>query len=220
VTWQLDIPPANLLHPVKKDAAASEVPSLRELRKTLMRTRFETLKVSTFAVFLVAIVALAIHGSHIVSSENQFGANAEVAFQTLATTASTRTASVRGQTEAFALAIVHGTKPVQRPVTAGIAPAQSRLTHPKADTRAAQRIAQHVRISPELGSKPIARGTTSPVAQPPTSRLHDAASMLKSFLTPDAITAAIVSLLLYILFVVILIRRNGGLRAFSRRQAA
>ena len=104
VTWDLDVPPVNLLAPAKKTPPASEVPSLDKLRASLMGTRFELLKISTFAAFLLAFVGVAIHGSHLANPDNQFAANTGAAIKGMAKAVSNRTASLRGKTEALALA--------------------------------------------------------------------------------------------------------------------
>jgi hypothetical protein len=104
VTWELDIPPVNLLEPARKTPPASEVPTLDQLRASLLGTRFELLKISTFAAFLLAFVGVAIHGSHLANPDNQFAANTGAAIQGLAKALSNQTASLRGDTEALALA--------------------------------------------------------------------------------------------------------------------
>ncbi len=75
VSWDLDVPPATLLDPVSKTPSVSEAPTLAKLRASLIGTRFEVVKIATFAVFLLALVALAVHGSHLANPENQFVAN-------------------------------------------------------------------------------------------------------------------------------------------------
>jgi len=39
--------------------------------------------------------------------------------------------------------------------------------------------------------------------------------MLKNLVTPDSLAAGVVGLLFYSLFAVVLVRKKGGLRAFS-----
>jgi hypothetical protein len=94
----------------------------------LTRTRFEAVKVSTFAVFLLSIVALAVYRSHILSSENQFGANAAAALQTLAKTVSNQTAPIRGKTDAIARSIKHNVGVFKRPIRTDVARASVRFS--------------------------------------------------------------------------------------------
>jgi hypothetical protein len=104
VTWDLDIPPASLLEPVKKTPPVGDVPSLDKLRTSLMGTRFELLKISTFAAFLLAFVGVSIHGSNLTNPDNQFAANTGAAIKGLAKAVANQTASLRGKTEVLALA--------------------------------------------------------------------------------------------------------------------
>jgi hypothetical protein len=135
VTWDLDIPPKNLLDPPKVSPPPGEVPSIDKLRASLMGTRFELVKISTFAAFLLSFVAVAVHGSHLTNPDNPFAANTSAALKGLATTFSTRTASLRGKTEQLALEATHKAQialgqmpPPAQPVT--VAQAES-LTHGK-----------------------------------------------------------------------------------------
>jgi len=107
VTWDLDIPPENLLEPPKASPPPRDVPSIDKLRSSLMGTRFELLKISTFAAFLLSFVAVAVHGSHLTNPDNPFAANTSAALKALATSVSNQTASIRGKTEELALAATH-----------------------------------------------------------------------------------------------------------------
>ena len=107
VTWDLDIPPENLFKPVKRPPLPGDPPNIDKLRALLMGTRFELLKISTFAVFLLSFVAIAVHGSHLTNPDNPFAANTDAAFKDLASALSHRTVSLSGKTEAIALAATH-----------------------------------------------------------------------------------------------------------------
>jgi hypothetical protein len=109
VTWTLDVPPDTLLEPAKKAASrTTDIPSLDALRASLTGTRFELLKVSTFAAFLLAFVGIAIHGSQIANPDNQFAADANAALKGLVSAVSNATgatgASLRAKTENLRLA--------------------------------------------------------------------------------------------------------------------
>src|SRR5271166_2318060 len=107
VTWELDIPPESLLEPPKTAPPPGEVPSLDKLRASLMGTRFEVLKISAFAAFLLAFVGVAVHGSHLNNPDNPFVANTNAAFKGLAATVSSQAISIRGKTATLALAATH-----------------------------------------------------------------------------------------------------------------
>src|SRR5271166_1898075 len=117
VTWDLDIPSASLLDSARKTRPAVEVPSIKKLRTSLMGTRFELLKISTFATFLLTLVAIAIHGSRLSNPDDQFAANTGAAIEALASTVSNQTASLRGETEALALAATQKARAVMDHVT-------------------------------------------------------------------------------------------------------
>jgi hypothetical protein len=107
VTWELDVPPENLLDPIKQTPPPGDPPNIDKLRALLMGTRFELLKISTFAAFLLSFVAIAVHGSHLNNPDNPFVANTNAAFKDLAGAVSTRTVLLGGKTEALALAATH-----------------------------------------------------------------------------------------------------------------
>jgi len=107
VTWDLDIPPESLLEPAKQSPPIGDVPSLKKLRNSLMGTRFELLKISTFAAFLLGFVGVSIHGSHLSNPDNQFVANTGAAFRGFSTAVFDRTAALRDRTESLALAMAH-----------------------------------------------------------------------------------------------------------------
>ena len=134
VTWDLDIPPASLLEPAKKTLPAGGVPSLDKLRTSLMGTRFELLKISTFAAFLLGFVGVAIHGSHLANPDDQFAANTGAALSGIARTVSNQTASLRGKTEAIALAATEKARAIVQHAT-GIQPS-SPVMMAKADLHA------------------------------------------------------------------------------------
>ena len=83
------------------------MPSLKKLRNSLMGTRFELLKISTFAAFLLGFVGVSIHGSHLNNPDNAFVANTSAAFRGVTTAMTERAAGLRDRTEAVALAMVH-----------------------------------------------------------------------------------------------------------------
>jgi hypothetical protein len=107
VTWELDVPPENLLDPIKQTPPPGDPPNIDKLRALLMGTRFELLKISTFAAFLLSFVAIAVHGSHLNNPDNQFVATTNAAFKDLAGAVSNKTVLLGGKTEAFALAATH-----------------------------------------------------------------------------------------------------------------
>jgi hypothetical protein len=107
VTWDLDIPPESLLEPPPPAPPPRDVPSIDRLRASLMGTRFEFLKISAFAAFLLGFVGVAVHGSHLNNPDNPFVANTSAAFKGLAATVSNQTVSIRGETATLALAATH-----------------------------------------------------------------------------------------------------------------
>jgi len=107
VTWDLDIPPESLLAQTKPPPPIGEVPSLKKLRNSLMGTRFELLKISAFAAFLLGFVGVSIHGSHLNNPDNQFVANTGAAFRGLTTAVSDGAIAMRDKTETMALAMAH-----------------------------------------------------------------------------------------------------------------
>src|SRR5271170_5622366 len=104
VSWDLDIPPASLLAPEKKPAPTEEMPSLDKLRDSLTGYRFELLKISVFAAFLLAIVGIVIHGSHIASPDNQFATDTVAAMASLGRTISSQASSMRAKSDHLVLA--------------------------------------------------------------------------------------------------------------------
>jgi hypothetical protein len=118
VTWELDVPPDTLLEPAKKTppASSAEIPSIDALRSSLTGTRFELLKVSTFAAFLLAFVGVAVHGSQIANPDNQFVANTGAALKGLISAVSNATvataASLRAKSENLALAARSAIQPL------------------------------------------------------------------------------------------------------------
>jgi len=104
-----------------------------------MGTRFELLKISTFAAFLLGFVGVAIHGSHIASPDDQFAANTGAAFSGLAKAVSVHTASLRGEAEAIALAATQKVRAVVQHATGTSAP----VMMAKADLHAKHSLAHH-----------------------------------------------------------------------------
>ncbi|HLX36813.1 MAG TPA: hypothetical protein VKR29_03395, partial [Candidatus Binataceae bacterium] len=100
-------PPESLLEASKPAPPIGDVPSLKKLRNSLMGTRFELLKISTFAAFLLGFVGVSIHGSHLNNPDNAFVANTSAAFRGVTTAMTDRAAALRDRTEAVALAMVH-----------------------------------------------------------------------------------------------------------------
>jgi len=136
VTWDLDIPPESLLEPAKHSPPIGDVPSLRKLRSSLMGTRFELLKISTFAAFLLGFVGVSIHGSHLSNPDNQFVANTGAAFRGFTTAVSARTAALRDKTETLALVMAHKIAGDSAGAS-GVMIAKADLTHRHARHRAA-----------------------------------------------------------------------------------
>ncbi len=220
VTWELDIPPASLLQSASKTPVANEVPGIQKLRSSLMGSRFEMLKVSTFATCLLAFLGLAIHGSHLASSDNQFAANAAFTIETLATNVSRATVSVRGKSEALASAMVDKI----RSLAGHASPATSMRWAPPTITKSKPTADKHPGRVMSSHRQPRAASAT----HLNTASLHQAlatteapetAAPFKILLTPDSMAAGIMGLLLYVLFAVVLIRKRGGLRAFGDRPA-
>jgi hypothetical protein len=104
VTWDLDIPPESLLESPRPAPPPRDVPSIDRLRASLMGTRFEFLKISAFAAFLLGFVGVAVHGSQLNNPDNPLVANTSAAFKGLAATVSNQTVSIRGETATLALA--------------------------------------------------------------------------------------------------------------------
>ena len=300
VTWDLDIPPASLLEPAKNTPPASEVPSLAKLRASLMGTRFELLKISTFAAFLLAFVGVAIHGSHLANPDNQFAANAGSAIEGLLKAVSNQTASLCGKTEAVALAAAHkpqavvgharattstpsslvmiaqadvpavtqathmarvhhkahAVKPAQfdtvslpsrhghrgrhqhAPVVVAAAEAPARAPDPEwsgnlpdlpnfvtaESSKAGHRILDALSGLPHLRSKGASvmdsLGSHFDVTNPDSVAVRDhPSSIFENLFTPDSLVAGIAALLLYMIFVVVLVRIKGGLRAIGGSHA-
>jgi hypothetical protein len=306
VTWDLDIPPASLLESPKKTAPVGEVPSLNELRASLLGTRFEVLKISTFAAFLMAFVGVAIHGSHLTSPDNQFAANTGAAAKGLAKVVYDHAAAWRGKTEALALGAAHeastaaghaiqtaksgapssrlamaeakgsqvtraaDSAPVfhnkmhsaRQPATtsppthhshrwrrnarsivgigteAAGAPVQPRSGDPLSliDYVSAElsnfghRTFALMRGGIELSGLPDLRGNGEgalnslrshfDVTNPDSLALRNPASMLAALASPESLLAAMAALMVYMVFVVVLVRVRGGLRAVSGSQTA
>jgi len=109
VTWDLDVPPKTLLEPAKQPPIG-DVPSLKKLRNSLMGTRFELLKISAFAAFLLGFVGVSIHGSHLTNPDNPFVANTSAAFRGITSAISSRAIALRDKTETVALAMVETVK--------------------------------------------------------------------------------------------------------------
>ena len=107
VTWDLDVPPEDLLEQVKPPPLPGDPPNIDKLRALLTGTRFELLKISTFAVFLLSFVAIAVHGSHLNNPDNPFVANTDAAFKDLAGTVSHQTVALGDKTAALALTATH-----------------------------------------------------------------------------------------------------------------
>ena len=221
VTWELDVPPSGLLKRAARTPAVAEIPSLDQLRSSLMGTRLEFLKISAFAVFLLASVGVAVHGSHLANSNNQFAASADVAMRSLADAVSRRTASNRGKLEALAPATMHNTRRIDgvhqlrrsdqttsaTTIASIAAPVVERLRH-LSQNYEKERAANPVRIDSAPLQERIDRG-----------RLHQTYSILRGYVSPDRLAAGILGLFFYMLFVCVLLRKKGGLRAFSRGHA-
>jgi len=301
VTWDLDIPPASPLESVKKTPPAREVPSIAKLRISLTGTRFELLKISTFAAFLLAFVGVAIHGSHLANPDNQFAANSAAAIKALAGSVSNQSTSLFGETEALALGATQKAWGFvdYDAETLGTAPASSRQTTAAADA-AATRVARvhhkamkpvefetaSLRLHPGLGGRhrhsPVAvtgvkmhvvagdrqrsgnplevlefvaaegwnagyrflnlmqsgiglsglshlpskgKGAMNSlrnrfdVTNPDSAALLNPSSMFESLVSADNLAAGIAALLFYMIFVVVLVRAKGGLRAFAMSHA-
>jgi hypothetical protein len=220
VTWELDVPPSGLLKRAAKAPSVAEIPSLHQLRSSLMGTRLEFLKISMFAVFLLVSVGVAIHGSHLANSNNQFAANADVAMRSLAEAVSRQAASVRGKIEALA----PGT---MRNATSAVGSHAVRISD---QTTSATTIAsvgapvvkrpRHLSpiIKKERGANPVRIDSPLP-ERVERGELRNTSSMFRSFVSPDRLAAGILALLFYILFVCVLLRKKGGLRAFSGSHA-
>ena len=217
VSWDLDAPPPSLLGPARKASPASEVPSLRKLRKSLVGARFELLKVSMFAAFLLAVVGIAIHGSHLGNLDNQFAANAASAIKAMTTAVSSRSAALHAGTEALTLAAVHNARALLGRAT--VTPS-SPATIPKTDVAAVRHVAHVVPVI--HGVRSVHPGRVDLVSREPHSEgvaIRNNSSIFKDLLAPDSLVAGITALFLYIVFVVVLVRKKGGLRAFSRSHA-
>jgi hypothetical protein len=106
VTWELDVPPGAPMADRKAQSAAKEIPSIADLRGSLVGGRFELLKIGAFAAFLFGFVAIAVHGSHVTSADNQFAAATGAAINGLAGTISNESgalaATMHGKTAALA----------------------------------------------------------------------------------------------------------------------
>jgi hypothetical protein len=216
VTWELDVPPASLLGPAGKKPPAREVPSLHKLRKSLVGARFEVVKVSAFAIFLLAFVGIAIHQSRLATADNQYGANAGAAIKDLAMTISRQTVSMRARTETFAVAAkrrIHAM--VERAPSLPSLPSSRAAVRPAA-APAVKQAAQVVRIPPQVHfAQSVHLDTAKPQSHLTRAALRDVPLMLKNLVTPDSLAAGVVGLLFYSLFAVVLVRKKGGLRAFS-----
>ncbi len=220
VTWELDIPPASLLQPRKKTPVAAEVPSIKQLRRSLMASRFETLKVSTFAACLLAFLGLAIHGSQLANTDNQFAANAESALDPLANGLFSQAAALRSKTEVLAAAGLRDLRNFAAPASASNAKSGLFSTIIKSKTTANKQSKPAPLIQHQTRVAPATRTVAASLQQ----RLENAEApetpaTLKSLLTPDRMAAGIMGLVFYVLFAVVVIRKRGGLRAFSHRQA-
>jgi hypothetical protein len=264
VSWDLDVPPANLLAPAKPAVPASQVPSLARLRRSLLGTRFELLKISTFAAFLLVSVGIAIHGSQLKSSHNQLAANAGAAFKGLLGTASNRAAALRNQAQELASRLTSHRTATHAISKSPAAIAQATMPPPTRSHRVRGQhpaaVASSKRTSLEapaprwngklpdlpdfaltegnlagrkilrmLNGSPQRRGKTETVmdqvrdrfdAQNPAGAAsRNPSSMLGSLIAPGSMIAAIVALVLYIIFVIVLVRVKGGLRAVGGTHA-
>jgi hypothetical protein len=89
VTWDSDIPPDVRPEGAPADASlARETPCLADLRGSLIGTRFEFLKIATFAAFLCALAIFAVQGTDVANPDNQFAATTGVALSGLVDTVS------------------------------------------------------------------------------------------------------------------------------------
>jgi len=102
-----------------------------------MGSRFELLKVSTFAAFLLAFVGVAIDGSHLANSDNQFVANTGAAIGDLSGAVSRQTTSLHREAEALALAATHKVHAMLDDARGTIASSSLLATNADADTSAA-----------------------------------------------------------------------------------
>ncbi len=258
VSWDLDVPPANLLASVKPALPVSQVPSLARLRRSLLGTRFELLKISTFAAFLLVSVGIAIHGSHLEDSNNQFAASAGAVFNGLRETASNRAASLRNEAKNLAsTATSHRTPTSSRPkppvaiaqasVPAPIRSHQMRGRHPAVvvpheptsiegpgprwsgqlldlpDFVLAEGNLAGRKILGMLNGSPHRRGKTETVidkvhdrfaaVNPAGTAVRKPSSTFGRPVAPGSMIVAILALVLYIVFVIVLVRVKGGLSA-------
>jgi hypothetical protein len=159
----------------------------------------------------LAFLGLAIHGSHLRSSDNQFAGNAESTLQGLVIAVSHQAAAMRGKIEASALAMVHHDRNIAGHLSASAQTISS----------AVKRVQPHAHTEkhPPRAARP-SRIDTASVPQPSAeARVPEAVPTFKSLLAPDSLAAGIIGLLLYMLFAVVLIRKRGGLRAFGDHQA-
>lgn len=146
VTWELDIPPESLLEPAKQSPPIGDVPSLKKLRNSLMGTRFELLKISAFAAFLLGFVGVSIHGSHLNNPDNQFVANTGAAFRGFTTAFSGHAAALRDKTEMLALAMEHKVTG-HHAGASGVMIAKADLTHTHAHRKAATQQSASVEVA-------------------------------------------------------------------------
>jgi hypothetical protein len=220
VTWELDVPPASLLQAAIKTSVPAEVPSIKQLRSSLMSSRFEMLKVSTFAACLLAFLGLAIHGSHLANVDNQFAANAESTLEPLANGLFSQAAALRSKTEALAAASLHDLRNFAAHASASNAENGLSSTIIKSKTPPDQQI-KRAPLIPHLTRVAPAARTGGALSQRhlENAEAPETPATLKSLFTPDRMAAGIMGLVFYVLFAVVLIRKRGGLRAFADRQA-
>lgn len=144
VTWEIDVVPGAPAAGPKTELPAKEIPSIADLRGSLVGGRFEMLKIGAFAAFLFSFVAVAVHGSHVTGADNQFAAATGAAIDGLAGSISSESgslaASVHGKTVALASSAMQSASSAVNHVSgafetdssqtgASEAPAPQRLAH-------------------------------------------------------------------------------------------
>lgn len=89
VTWDIEAPPDQRAQNAAGNGENEpKAPALADLRGSLIGTRFELLKIATFAAFLCAVTLFAIQGTDVANPNNQFTATTSVALGGLVDTVS------------------------------------------------------------------------------------------------------------------------------------
>ena len=151
VTWELDVPPGAPVAGPQAQPAAKEIPSISDLRGSLVGGRFEMLKIGAFAAFLFSFVAVAVHGSHVTSADNQFAAATGAAIDGLAGSISNESgalaATVHGKTVALASSAMQSASSAVNHVSVAFNPVENPSTAGASDASATQRVAHNHRHS-------------------------------------------------------------------------